>query len=368
LSEKKILHITGMASTKYGGLEQYLFELARVCNEKKYNIILQYEKIPKSKNYMINLSKLDVNIIIKKINTYPIKSIIHVIKLIKMVKPDIIHIHFANKYVLFVTPKISKILGVKKILYTKHGDPKLGKKSFQRLIYNQYDHILPVSESIANNLFVAGINPNKISLHYLGIFGNRKKSNQLKFKLRKQLKIPNHAIVLGCIAFDNPLKGLDLLLKAFAKVIYKKSQVHLVIIGVNPLISILPKQAEELGIANKVHWIGIIDNGWKILNVADLYVQPSRYEGLGFAILEAMALKLPIIATHVGGIPEIVKDGENGYLTEPDCINSLANTINHMILNPQHWEKMGEMGYKRYKDSFDGEKSVKLLVEKYYKL
>jgi glycosyltransferase involved in cell wall biosynthesis len=260
------------------------------------------------------------------------------------------------------------MFGVKKIIYMKHGYPGLRKKSFERFIYNRYDYVLAVSRSIAHNLLQAGINPNIISVHYLGLFGEREKSNQLRLELRKEFKIPNQAIVIGCIAFDNPVKGLDILLKAFSKVIDKKSDVHLIIIGVNPKISLLPDLAEKLGLNNIVHWAGIRDNGWQLLNAVDIYVQPSLSEGLGLAIAEAMALRLPVVATRIGGIPEIVIDGENGYLAKPGCINSLVDALERMISDPIKWEIMGSIGYRRYQDLFNGEKSVKLLVERYYDL
>ena len=97
-----------------------------------------------------------------------------------------------------------------------------------------------------------------------------------------------------------------------------------------------------------------------------MYVQPSLSEGMPIAIMEATALKLPVVATNTGGVPEVVKDGENGYLAKPGCVNSLADTLERMIADPSKWEIMGKAGYRRYQDMFTGEKSIKKLVERFY--
>jgi glycosyltransferase involved in cell wall biosynthesis len=367
-----------MISSKYGGGEHYLVELAKLCNKKDYHTVVQYESPPKNPEYIADLAKIGVEIAIcpigntevarvsRPIASKPIKSILNLIKLIRSVKPDIVHISFASMYILFTLPIISKMLGIKKIIYVVQCYPGLRQKSLVRLIYNQYDHIVAVSESIAHNLIQAGINPNIVSIHIIGIFGEREKSNQLRLDLRKEFKIPYQAVALGCIAFDRPVKGLDILLKAFSKVIEKKSEVHLIIIGVDPKISSLPKLAEKLGLINNVHWAGIRDNAWQILNAVDMYVQPSLSEGMPIAIMEATALKLPVVATNAGGVPEIVKNGENGYLAKPGCVESLVDALERMLAEPSQWEIMGELGYRRYQDLFIGEKSVKEFVEKYY--
>ena len=123
---------------------------------------------------------------------------------------------------------------------------------------------------------------------------------------------------------------------------------------------------KKLGLVNNVHWAGIRDNGWQILNAVDIYVQPSLSEGLPMAIVEAMALRLPVVATNVGGVPEIIKDGENGYLAKPASVESLADALECMLADPSQWKIMGELGYRRYQDSFRGEKSVKKFFERYY--
>ena len=186
---------------------------------------------------------------------------------------------------------------------------------------------------------------------------------------RASLVISDDSVVMGCIAFDTPFKGLDILLGAFAKVVRKYASIHLILVGVDPNNSSLPDQATQLGLSKNVHWAGIRDDGWQILNAADIYVQSSRFgEGLSLAIMEAMALKLPVISTRVAGQNEAVIDGKTGYLAEPDSIDSLANSLERLLNEPNRLKSMGKAGYERYQRFFKGENSIQTLVENYFEL
>ena len=369
MPNKTILQLTGMESTEYGAMEHYLLELARFCRQKGYHSVLQYEVLSQSAAYLRDLESLGASVTILTINDVnPLQSVQRIATLIRAVRPEIIHAHFVNRYVLFSTPIIAQVFGVQKIITTVHGVPHLRENSPRRLAYNQYDHVIGVSRAIADDLLYAGTNPKVVSTHYLGLFGHREKSEQLRSQFRAEFGIPEQAIVIACIAFDVPTKGLDVLLDALAKVVHHHPQIRLVVVGVDPRRSALPEQAARLGLSNHVHWAGIRDEGWRILNAADIYVQPSRSEGIGFATMEASSLKLPVVATRVGGIPEVIVDDETGYLAEPDSVDSLASTFERLLAEPSKWKTMGEAGYGRYVRMFRGENSVKTLVEKYFEL
>jgi glycosyltransferase involved in cell wall biosynthesis len=366
---KSILHITGMASTKYGGLESYFVELVRLCNKKGYNSILQYNSLPTSSEYAINLRNLGADVVTFNVNESSLRSILRLATLIYSIRPKIILAHFVNYKIRFAVPILGRLLGVQKNFAMVHSMHAPKKLSTRRFVFNNYSRIFAVSNAVRDCLIQAGVKPKIISTHYLGLFGNRIKSQKQHCKLREDFGIPMNSIVMACIAFDTPFKGLDILLKALANVYRKHPEIHLIIIGVDPAKSALPGQVAELGLDNCVHWAGVRDKGWKILNAADLYIQPSRFgEGLSIAILEAMALKLPVIATRVAGQVEAVIDGENGYLAEPGDVNSLTDTIEHLLAEKDNWKKLGDAGYLRYLRFFRGENSIETLVEKHFEL
>ena len=191
------------------------------------------------------------------------------------------------------------------------------------------------------------------------------KSEKDRLNIRKKFDIPNEATVLSCIAFDHPVKGVDVLLKAFKRIIVENPDVHLIIVGIDPHVSKLYKLSNKLELSGYVHWAGITDHAIETLSMADVYVQPSRKEGLGLAIIEAMALGLPIVATNTGGIPEAVIDGETGYLADPGSTSSLANAIKQLLSDRARLKILGENGHRRYQQMFKGENSIKNLIENY---
>lgn len=367
MSNKTIFHLTGMISTKYGSLEHYLLETARFCKQKGYHTVLQYEVLPQSPAYLRDLEAVGAEIIILNSQARFCVCVGRLINLLRSTRPHVLQTHFPNRCVLFVAPWLARFFGAQRVISMAHNVFHLKKRSPRRFAFNQYDTVLGVSGAVVDDLLHAGVNPKITVLHYLGLFGHRERSDQLRIQLRHEFGIPDGAIVLACIAFDTPFKGLDILLAAFKHIHDHSPNVHLIIVGVDPAHSKLPEQAEQLGLTGHVHWAGIRDEGWQILNAVDIYIQPSRSsEGIGLAIMEAMALRLPVIGTQIGGIPEAVVDGETGYLAAPADVDSLVQVIEHILTEPDKWTSMGEAGYRRYLQLFQGENSVKTLVEKYY--
>jgi glycosyltransferase involved in cell wall biosynthesis len=365
MSNKTILHLTGMTSTKYGGLEHYLLETAKFCRQKGYSTIVQYETLPKSPIFLRDLEAVGAKVVVLDTHARFLVCIGRLINLLRSTRPYVLQTHFPNRCVLFMVPWISRLLGVHRVISMVHFLPGLKKHSLVRFALGLYDAVLGISGAVVDDLLDAGVNPKITALHYLGLFGCRERSSQLRSQLRRELGIPDEAIVLACIAFDSPIKGLDILLAAFKHTLDHHPDVHLVIVGVEPAHSNLPDQAAQLGLTGHVHWPGIRDEGWRILNTADIYVQPSRSEGIALAIMEAMALRLPVVGTQTGGIPEAVVDGETGYLAAPADIDSMAQSIEHALSEPAKWSSMGKAGYHRYLQLFQGENSVRTLVEKY---
>jgi glycosyltransferase involved in cell wall biosynthesis len=205
-----------------------------------------------------------------------------------------------------------------------------------------------------------------MNAHYLGLFGEKTRSQEDREFFRKKYNIPVDGKVLVCIAFDEPFKGIDLLVEAFQIIYSKYKNVYLLSVGVDIQKSRLPDRAVQMGVADRIRWAGVVDEGWKLLSAADIYVQPSRaQEGLPLAIMEAMAMKLPIVSTNISGNIEAVADGKNGLVCEPTK-EHIAAAIEKLLLQPAVWEKMGEAGYRIFKEHFDGETSVRKLIEKYY--
>jgi glycosyltransferase involved in cell wall biosynthesis len=143
-------------------------------------------------------------------------------------------------------------------------------------------------------------------------------------------------------------KGFDVLLEAVAKL----PTVRLVVVGAGPDLRDLEARAKVLGIGERVEFTGWVDNPRDHLTRFDLYVQPSRFEAQGIAIAEAMLAGLAVVATDVGGIPDVVIDGETGLLVPSEDPGALANAIGELIDDPARRAEMGAAGRRRAVERF----------------
>ena len=147
-------------------------------------------------------------------------------------------------------------------------------------------------------------------------------------------------------------KGLDILIKAMHKIVKNTQDTKLVLIGIGSMKNGLKSLAEKLGIIEHIKFAGFVDESEKVsyYKSADIFVLPSLYEVFGIVNLEAMACGVPIVASNVGGIPDVVKDGENGLLVPPSNSEALADAIIYLLENEDVREKMGNNGREKIKD------------------
>jgi len=141
MSRKNILHLTGMKSKKYGGLERYFVELVKLCNNKGYQSIFQYDFIPHSSNYLLKLEKLGAKVVVLNSKGSFVRSLLGIASLIYVVRPKVIQTHFIDIKILFASPIFARLCGVKKVVATVHSIPAMKKKSKRRFAYNNYQCI-----------------------------------------------------------------------------------------------------------------------------------------------------------------------------------------------------------------------------------
>jgi glycosyltransferase involved in cell wall biosynthesis len=203
----------------------------------------------------------------------------------------------------------------------------------------------------------------------LGLFGNCSGNIDEREFYRKRCNIPNDGIAIANIGFEASFKGIDVLLGAFKKLISDYPNVYLVQIGVDDKVSELPNLSMQLGIQERVLWVGIVDHGWKWLNAADIYVQPSVYgEGLPLAIIEAMSMKLPVVATNIAGNVEAVNNMVNGIICKAGSEDSMYCALKKIIAERLSWRDMGMKGYQIYREVFNGYSSIALLIKEIYRI
>ena len=176
--------------------------------------------------------------------------------------------------------------------------------------------------------------------------------------IREAFGIPPTAPLVGSVGRLHPQKDFTTLLKALVRVRDRLPDVHLLLVGDGELHADLTRQAHTLGVATSVTFTGYRSDILDILATLDLFVLPSLWEGLPNALLEAMAAGLPVVATAVGGTPEVVVDGVTGFLVPPRDPQALADAILRLLRDPELRQRMGEAGRARVAAHFSIEQMV----------
>jgi len=159
--------------------------------------------------------------------------------------------------------------------------------------------------------------------------------------VRRLLGIPAHAPVVGTVAVFRVQKRLDDWLRAAALLRESHSSAHFIVVGDGPLREEVVTLARKLDLEGAVHFPGLQEDVRPYLAAMDVYMMSSIFEGLPIALLEAMAMKCPPVCTAVGGIPEIVKHGENGFLVEPRQPEALAAAVAGLLSSTDSRQRCG---------------------------
>ncbi|MGB9857720.1 MAG: glycosyltransferase family 4 protein [Dictyoglomaceae bacterium] len=269
--------------------------------------------------------------------------------IIKEFKPNIIHVHSAHELVYIVRKISSKI----PVIFTCHGyATSLPSIDYflSAFINNRWgDKVICVSDYDKKLLIKMGLSEKKIVLIHNGI------SEVLEVK---DLPIKINGFIIGTIARLAKSKGINYLISAFSILEKKYNNIKLVIIGDGEERENLERLAKKLKVENKVYFLGSIPNARYYIKNFQIFVLPSLFEFLSISILEALSSKVPVIATRVGGTPEIIKNGDSGILVPPKDSKALAVAIERLINNKNLRIKLAEQGYKRFLEEFTLEKMV----------
>jgi glycosyltransferase involved in cell wall biosynthesis len=173
---------------------------------------------------------------------------------------------------------------------------------------------------------------------------------------------PPEALVVGSVGWLTDIKGHEYLVEAVAKLKQGFPSLHLVIVGSGDRHDALVQQAESAGLRDAVHLLGHRDDIEACLAGMDLFVLPSLNEGMGRALIEAMAAGLPVIASRVGGIPAVIDHEQTGLLVPPGDADALAGALRRLLERPEWATQLG-MAASRSVDSRYGSDSMVQAIE-----
>jgi glycosyltransferase involved in cell wall biosynthesis len=275
---------------------------------------------------------------------------------IKRENVSLIHVH--GFYLLLQCLLPAKLAGVK-IVYTEHANFTIRRFKKYSLLASFFPHFVDRMTTVSSHLknyFVNGLRvpSSKIEVIYNGV-----DLNKFKYVHDSLPRTDNNIVQIGTVGRLSEPKDHKTLLKALKIVNEIRDDFHLTIVGDGELRPFFEKTVKEMKIENHVSLLGSRDDIPQILSTFDIFVLSSKREGLPIALLEAMACGKPVIVTKVGGIPEVIIDGNNGILVDPENPGSLAEKMGQLLSNSFLREKLAKEAYNTVEASFSLEKMMR---------
>jgi glycosyltransferase involved in cell wall biosynthesis len=265
--------------------------------------------------------------------------------LLRRERIDLVHVHSPVPAVM--TRLGRRITGVRGIVYTEHNVPSrygIVTRSLNAGTYRMNDAVIAVSQEVATQVqpYVRNGRPRLqaiLNAVDVDMFADLQVSRD---QVRREFGFPTDAPIVINVANLTTKKGHTHLLAAAKRVLERQPAVRFLCVGQGPLADELAAEAKRHRLNGQLVFAGFRPDATSLMAASDVFVLSSLHEGLPVSLLEAMALARPQVVTRVGGVPEVVVDGETGMLVDPENPDALADSILGLLSDPARAERMGE--------------------------
>lgn len=277
----------------------------------------------------------------------------------------IVHLHSPHAHALGLLA--ARSAGNCKVVISRRVDFHIRKNILSRVKYSNVDKTMAISERVKEVLVADGLPEEKVDVVYSGVDIERFQNVKGDY-LISELGLNKDKLCIGNIAALAWHKDHRTLLEAARIVVDELPRVIFLIVGDGPLRREIEILIKKLNLEEDVKLFGFREDIPEILSILDLFVLSSTWEGLGTSLLDAFASKVPVVATNVGGIPEIVKDRVNGILVPPKNPDALARAIISLLKNRDFACQIAEEGFRLVKEKFSVDRMVEQTKKIYDRL
>lgn len=341
----RVVHL--VLTLNIGGLEKVVYDLVRSTDRGRIDVhIVCLGEVgslgPSFDSLNVPVESLDVA------RRGPIAGILRLAARLRALRPDVLHTHNASPHL--IGAPAAWLSGVPVVVHTRHGRhlfSGLKSRLVNRLASRLTQRIVAVSEDAADvSRMSDGIPDEKLEVIWNGI-----ELREFSERTIPVAAVVHRAIHVARLADD--IKDQQSLLHAARIVTDAEPRFELDLVGDGPDRAMLEALRDELGLQSNVKFHGYRLDVRSLLSQAGLFVLSSVTEGLSISVLEAMAASLPVVATNVGGNPEVVANGTTGIIVPPRNPSVLAASMLELIRNPRRAEQMGRAGRERVEEHFD---------------
>jgi glycosyltransferase involved in cell wall biosynthesis len=356
-SRLKVLHV--ITRMIIGGAEWNTLYTCQLLNRSRYEPLLATGPETGPEGSLIEATEASgipvfiVPDLIREIDLKrDLKALVQLIRLYRDLEVDIVHTHTSKAGIL--GRLAGRLAKVPVVIHTVHGFaftaplPKWQRQLYialEKMAGRWCDALIFISKPLMAEAGKLGIgDPKTYAYIPSGIDtkafqnGNNNGNRELK---RRMLGLTDHVPIIGTVSRLVKDKGLELILEAAAQLKAKGLKFHMVWVGDGPMRAELERLAQKLGVADRLSITGMCTDVPAWLSCFDIFVLPTMWEGMGRVFLEAQAAGIPVIGTKVGGVPDVVRDGETGILIQPNDVKTLAETIELLITNAELRRQMG---------------------------
>ena len=374
---RTVVSVFGVKPFRIGGAETYARELSVQLGRLGWKSVLCYLSAPpEDVKKFLSLPNVTIEVVenFAQFNREGVKGISRVLR---KHRPDILHLYFTS--FLGVYPWLAKVFGVKQVCFTDQTSRPAGhvalrapwwKRAAVRFINYPMGHVICVSDYGRRCLDTLEVLPSdRYKLIYNAVDRSRVESpSNKRSEFCRRFGIPENRVIVVQVSWIIPEKGIPHLLKVAQRVLAEDSNVQFVLVGEGAYRDQYTKDAIDLGLGDHITWTGLIQDpfGEGVFEAADIICQVSNWEEVfGWMIAEGMAHGKPVVATRVGGIPELVADGQSGYLVERDDVETTAGKILNLAHDGEMRMQFGQVGLAKVQSEFDLEANVSRLIETY---
>jgi glycosyltransferase involved in cell wall biosynthesis len=265
-------------------------------------------------------------------------------------------VHFADDKAAYHNSLATVLARSRTVCHIRSSNPKFSLR--QKLCLLPVQHFIFVSKE-SKDVFAVSLPEHRARVIYDAVEIPSEDITADKEMIRRELKIPSNCTVVGMVARVAPVKDYFTLAAAAAEIVRKHADVRFLIVGDNSLVDLnrnhyekVLQKLNELGITDKFIFTGHRDDVIRLTAAMDICVLSTTREGFPLSVLEAMAMRKPVVATAVGGIPEIVEPGVTGYLHQLGNSKELADAIISLIENPDEATRIGQTAYQHVRQQY----------------
>lgn len=353
MATKKILFL--ITKSNWGGAQRYVYDLATSLNRNDYEPVVALggdgtlkEMLDAADIRTIPIPGLQRDFSLKK----EIRATFTVASIIRKEDPDIFHVNSSKAG--GIGAFLGRILFVPRVIFTAHGWAFNEKRPYWQRVMIKCFHWLTiifshktiaVSTGLQKQLQWPGVHAKMIVINPGRTIQNMKEKTAARNQLAgfvPQLETHREDVWLGTIAELHPIKRLDVALQSMAKLVIRYPQLRYTIVGSGELREKLETDVSKLGLNDNVFFTGAVTEAGTLAKAFDIFMLPSASESYGYVLLEAGAASVPVIASNVGGIPDIITNEKTGLLVEPGNEAALTQAVSKLIENPTLRKDLGE--------------------------